>query len=176
MPTPARFPARRFTPTTQPPGRGGEVVPIPAMRPDQRPQTKSTWETIPGQWGPAPIPEDFEIGDHAEWLNLPTSGRIRYAARNLLVIRLRYRKLDGQFIDRIVEPYSYRVKRPAKPGASEHGLRKSRVLGRQSGSAWWYFFAFDQTRDQTIKSFIVARIVHVEVGRESYFPRWDVEF
>lgn len=173
MHPPRRFDARRFDAprprrdTANVSDEGGPVV---------------TWDEIKrinGMWGPAPIPDEFELGDEAEraqWLSLPTSARIRYAARALLVIRLRYRKLDGQFIDRLVEPYSYRVKRPKAPAPGEHGLERSVIRPRGSGEPGWYLFAFDRTRDQTIKSFLVRRIVHVEVTRDHYPPRWDVEF
>lgn len=56
-------------------------------------------------------------------------------------------------LDRHVEPYSFRYKN-----------------GRE------YFFGYDRTKDFTIKSFILDRIEHVEIGSESFAPRWGVEF
>lgn len=67
-------------------------------------------------------------------------------ARNL--VRLRY---AGK--DRNVEPYSFRFK---------NGVE--------------YFFGFDQSRGQTIKSFFLHRIENATLLPQKYLPRWSVEF
>jgi len=74
------------------------------------------------------------------------AGRVRQ------LIRIRY---DGR--DRDVEPYSFRYKN-TKEGAAE------------------YFYGFDRTRGQTVKSFFLHKIQGVSILPQKYIPRWYVEF
>ena len=68
------------------------------------------------------------------------------------LLRLRYKG-----IDRLVEPYSLKYKT------------------RKDGAGREYFYGFDQTRDQTIKSFVPSNVDSVEVTDESFVPRFDIE-
>jgi len=85
---------------------------------------------------------------------------IRTAAREHRVLRLTYIKLNGERTTRILEPYSYRVQYPQRTGRIQR----------------WYLFAYDRTKDELIKSFLVRRMVSAEIGQEQFTPRWEVEF
>jgi hypothetical protein len=39
-----------------------------------------------------------------------------------------------------------------------------------------YFYGFDRTRGQTIKSFFLYRVQRVSILPQNYIPRWPVEF
>lgn len=84
---------------------------------------------------------------------------IRQAGKDLRVIQLTYVKLNGEHTVRIIEPYSYRVQYPKRTGGAQR----------------WYLFGFDRSKDQLIKSFLVRQIVSVQVGKEKFTPRWEVE-
>ena len=75
------------------------------------------------------------------------------AGRARQLIRLRYHG-----IDRNIEPYSFRYRWTKKGYGAE------------------YFYGFDRTRGQTIKSFFLHEIVGVSILPESFEPRWLVEF
>jgi predicted nucleotidyltransferase component of viral defense system len=70
------------------------------------------------------------------------------AGRKRQLIRMRY---EGR--DRDIEPYSFRYK---------------------SGTE--YFYGFDRTRGQTIKSFFLHKIQGASILPQRYLPRWVVEF
>ncbi len=70
------------------------------------------------------------------------------AGRQRMLIKLRY---HGR--DRDIEPYSFRYK-----------------SGRE------YFYGYDRTRGQIIKSFFLEGIEGVSVIPQQYSPRWAVEF
>lgn len=70
-----------------------------------------------------------------------------------------YRKLNGDRIIREVEPYSYRAQSPRRT------QRNQRI----------YFYAYDVTGTNSIKSFLVRRLVSARQTRNKYDPRWDVE-
>ncbi len=116
-----------------------------------------------------PLPPEFEEVELPEevWERLPNSGRIRWAAMNARLIELTYNKQGSPPSDPetdvvktyIVEPYSYRVKRPQNKG----------------GATTWYFFAHD-TQDNHIKGYLVGRIQDVKVMTDTFSPRWTVEF
>lgn len=74
------------------------------------------------------------------------------AGRARRLIRLHYHG-----ITRTIEPYSFRFKW-TKKGAAE------------------YFYGFDRTRGQTIKSFFLHEISAVSILPEEFIPRWVVEF
>jgi len=69
------------------------------------------------------------------------------------LIRMRY---EG--IERDVEPYSFRFKMTQKGYGAE------------------YFYGYDRTRRQTIKSFFLFKIEAISILTEHYIPRWIVEF
>ena len=69
------------------------------------------------------------------------------------MIRMRYRGRD-----RDIEPYSFRYKWAKKGYAAE------------------YFYGFDRTRGQTIKSFFLHQIQGVSILPKEFIPRWVVEF
>lgn len=69
------------------------------------------------------------------------------------LIRLRYHGLE-----RNVEPYSFRYRWVKKGYSGE------------------YFYGFDRTKDQTIKSFILHQVDGVSILPNQYDPRWVVEF
>lgn len=75
------------------------------------------------------------------------------AGRERKLIRLRY---DGR--DRDVEPYSFRFKVTREGYGAE------------------YFYGYDRSRDQTIKSYLLGRVQGVSILPTSYVPRWPVEF
>lgn len=60
--------------------------------------------------------------------------------------------------DRDIEPYSFRYKVTQKGYGAE------------------YFYGFDRTRGQTIKSFFLHEIQGVSILPQQYIPRWVVEF
>jgi predicted nucleotidyltransferase component of viral defense system len=70
------------------------------------------------------------------------------AGKGRQLIRMRY---HGR--DRDIEPYSFRYKNGTE-----------------------YFYGFDRTRGQTIKSFFLHEIQGVSVLPRQYLPRWVVEF
>lgn len=72
-------------------------------------------------------------------------------ANNL--VRIRY----GQ-VERDIEPYSFRYKVTQKGVGAE------------------YFYGFDRSRGESIKSFILHRIDGVSILPQTYQPRWPVEF
>jgi hypothetical protein len=76
------------------------------------------------------------------------------AGRALQLLRMRYHN-----VDRVIEPYSFRYK-----------VRMS------DGRGFEYFFGYDRTRDQTIKSFFVHEIQSVSILPETFSPRFLVEF
>lgn len=59
---------------------------------------------------------------------------------------------------RNIEPYSFRYRRSQKGYGAE------------------YFYGFDRTKDQTIKSFFIHQIQGVSILPQQYVPRWVVEF
>ncbi len=69
------------------------------------------------------------------------------------LIRMRY-----QGRERDIEPYSFRYKVTEKGYGAE------------------YFYGFDRTRGQTIKSFFLHEIQGVSILPQQYIPRWVVEF
>jgi predicted nucleotidyltransferase component of viral defense system len=69
------------------------------------------------------------------------------------LIRMRY---HGR--DRDIEPYSFRYKITKKGYGAE------------------YFYGFDRTRGQTIKSFFLHQIQGISILPQNYIPRWVVEF
>ncbi|MBD3398331.1 hypothetical protein GF412_03920 [Candidatus Micrarchaeota archaeon] len=69
------------------------------------------------------------------------------------LIRMRYRG-----IDRDIEPYSFRYR-----------LTKGGYGGE-------YFYGFDRTRGDTIKSFLLPKVEKVSILPQIYSPRWLVEF
>jgi hypothetical protein len=75
------------------------------------------------------------------------------AGRARQLIRMRYHNRD-----RSIEPYSFRYRLTQKGYAAE------------------YFYGFDRTRGQTIKSFFLHQIQGVSMLPEQYIPRWVVEF
>lgn len=75
------------------------------------------------------------------------------AGKERHLIRLRY---DNK--ERDVEPYSFRYKVTREGYGAE------------------YFFGFDRTRDQTIKSFLLNKIQGVSILPQKFIPRWLVEF
>lgn len=72
-------------------------------------------------------------------------------ARHLL--RMRYHG-----VDRDIEPYSFRYKTTKKGISGE------------------YFYGYDRTRDNTIKSFFLNEVQNAAVLAEEFLPRWLVEF
>jgi predicted nucleotidyltransferase component of viral defense system len=60
--------------------------------------------------------------------------------------------------DRDIEPYSFRYKVTKKGYGAE------------------YFYGFDRTRGQTIKSFFLHEIQGISILPKNYIPRWVVEF
>lgn len=76
------------------------------------------------------------------------------AGRARKLIRMRY---DGH--DRDIEPYSLKFK-----------VRKSDGVGSE------YFYGYDRTRGQTIKSFFVHEIQNISILPTTYQPREIVEF
>ena len=75
------------------------------------------------------------------------------AGRTRRLIRMRY---EGK--ERDVEPYSLRYK------------------VTKDGYGAEYFYGFDRTRGQTIKSFFLAKVQDVKILPQQYIPRWYVEF
>lgn len=175
--TPVRFNMPRFVaptfagrtdpPVGQPPTPGGSVQFAGAP-------TGAT-PIFRGPGGALPIDDnEFQRDPTEAWRSLPMSGRIRFAAHNLLVVHLRYRKLNGSIINRVVEPYSYRVRRPRRPG-SRFTNRGRLIEARKPGGVTWYFFAWDQGANE-IRSFLVRSILQITVGQSHYEPRYNVEF
>ena len=78
-------------------------------------------------------------------------------ARKLL--RMRYKNLE-----RDIEPYSFRFK----------WIKPKR--GQVFGYGTEYFYGFDRSKDQTIKSFFLHRIQSVSILPNEYVPRWYIEF
>lgn len=76
---------------------------------------------------------------------------IASAGSNLKTIIITAREEDGSVETREAEPYSYRFK-------GGHEL----------------FFCYDIAKQGT-RSFVVSRIISVEVTTNSYTPRWAVE-
>ena len=74
------------------------------------------------------------------------------AGREKKLVRVRYAEQE-----RDVEPYSFRFK-------------------RRDGREMEYFYGFDRTRGQRIKSFFLHKIAGVSILPTAYQPRWDVEF
>ncbi len=72
-------------------------------------------------------------------------------ARQLM--RMRYHG-----VDRDIEPYSFRFK------------------VTQQGYGAEYFYGFDRTRGQTIKSFFLHQIQAISILPQQYIPRWYIEF
>lgn len=75
------------------------------------------------------------------------------AGRERKILRLVY---DGR--ERDVEPYSFRF----KVGKDGYGAE--------------YFYGYDRTRGQTIKSFLLGRVQGVSILPTAFVPRWPVEF
>ena len=75
------------------------------------------------------------------------------AGKTRRLIRMRYKS-----IDRTIEPYSFRYK------------------VRRDGRGAEYFYGFDRTRGNTIKSFFLHQVQAVSILPEQYYPRWVVEF
>ena len=85
---------------------------------------------------------------------------IRLAGVNTLRVMLKYTKATtGETKHYVVDPYSYRVKRPKT----------------QADRITWYMFGYDHT-EQQIKSFIVRNIREARVLPEKFTPKWQVEF
>ncbi len=88
-------------------------------------------------------------------------GRIPAAVREAIIeagktrqlIRMKYKS-----IDRTIEPYSFRY----------------RVV--KGGYGAEYFYGFDRTRGNTIKSFFLHQVQAVSILPDEYLPRWTVEF
>lgn len=151
------------------PGSRGKRAPQPATTP-------AVPVRIPGTNGPPPIPPEFEKDESRVWRKMPMLDRLAWAGQNLKTALILYRKLNGEFIRRIVEPYSYRMLRPQRPAPEEAGKAKSKILKRLPKAPGLYFFGYDLTGTPSIKSFLVRKILHVDVNEASFFPRWDVEF
>jgi predicted DNA-binding transcriptional regulator YafY len=79
---------------------------------------------------------------------------IAQAGRARQLIRMRY---DNR--DRDIEPYSFRYK-----------------VRKEDGRGFEYFYGFDRTRGQTIKSFHVHKIQNVSILPSQFMPRDVVEF
>lgn len=75
------------------------------------------------------------------------------AGRARKLIRMRYNS-----IDRTIEPYSFRYK----------------VI--RGGIAREYFYGFDRTRGNTIKSFLLHQIQQLSILPHGFTPQWTVEF
>lgn len=75
------------------------------------------------------------------------------AGRGRHLIRMRYQNKD-----RDIEPYSFRFKR------------------RKDGVGVEYFYGYDQTRGQTIKSFFLHEVQSVAILPQQFLPRFYVEF
>lgn len=75
---------------------------------------------------------------------------IRKAGKERKLLRIVYKKLDGEVTNRVVEPYSIR-----------QGTR---------------FFAYDVDKDDGIRQFIITGILSTKIQEETYEPRWEVEF
>jgi len=75
------------------------------------------------------------------------------AGRERQLIRMRYHNRD-----RDIEPYSFRYK----------------IMDEGYGIE--YFYGFDRSRGQTIKSFFLHQIQGVSVLPQKYVPRWYVDF
>jgi predicted nucleotidyltransferase component of viral defense system len=69
------------------------------------------------------------------------------------LIRMQYHSRD-----RSIEPYSFRYKWTKKGYGTE------------------YFYGFDRTRGQTIKSFFLHQIQGISILPDEFSPRWPVEF
>ena len=89
-----------------------------------------------------------------------TANEERFGAREAIIaagrarrlIRLRYSDSD-----RDIEPYSFRYK-------------------NRHGQGFEYFYGFDRSRGNRIKSFFLHKIEGVSILPNSYEPRWDIEF
>lgn len=125
-------------------------------------------QAIPDDGTLDPIPVD---DDEFLRLKFPESDRmpesmwakIQFAGAKNLLISITYTKItppeEGMTKSYVVEPYSFRLKRPRRTG----------------GGSQYYFFGYD-TRDHHIKGFIYRRIQSIEILPESFDPRWEVEF
>jgi hypothetical protein len=99
------------------------------------------------------LPQDFML-DPRKPLDASTLRyRIRYAARNNLLMLIRY-KDDGFW--RYIEPYSFRQ-------GKEGPLLYAYDLNRQGGKA------------QSIKAFYPNKMHGLAVTNETFIPRWEVE-
>lgn len=95
----------------------------------------------------------------AKFAKTPTEA-IRLAGVNTLRVMLKYTKATtGETKHYVVDPYSYRVKRPKT----------------QNEKLTWYFFGYDAT-EQQIKSYVVRNIRDAKVLPEKFTPKWKVEF
>jgi hypothetical protein len=160
---PEEIGAEPITPQSYP--VSGEQVPV--IQPPQLVQKPVPPK--PTQPAPSvPTPDDleevrFDDIPETEWRKMNLSERIRLAAVYNQLIAMEYEKItppeEGVRKTYIIEPYSYRVKRPQ----------------RTHGTPVWYLFAFD-TQDNHIKAFIVRNIRGIEILDQTYSPRWDVEF
>ncbi len=98
-------------------------------------------------------------------LAMPSAGfvrRIPSAIRETIIAAGRVRQLIRMQYgnkDRTIEPYSFRYKTRKKDG---HGFE--------------YFFGYDRTYDQSIKSFFLHEIQAVSILPDSFRPRYPVEF
>jgi predicted nucleotidyltransferase len=144
---------------------GGEQVPV--VEPTkliQAPPPPKPSAPVPSVPSPDELEEvRFDDIPEEEWKKMSLSERIRLGAVYNQIIAMEYEKITppetGVQKTYIIEPYSYRVKRPQ----------------RTNGAAVWYLFAFD-TQDNHIKAFIVRNIRGIEILDETFSPRWDVEF
>ncbi len=89
-------------------------------------------------------------------MNKPIAPEIREpiieAGKARKLISLRYKS-----IDRTIEPYSFKYK----------------IL---RGRGMEYFYGYDRTRGNTIKSFFLHKVESVSISPNEYDPRWLVEF
>jgi len=119
-----------------------------------------------GTLEPIPVDDDeFLRLKFPENDRMPESmwAKIQFAGAKNLLISITYTKItppeEGMTKSYVVEPYSFRLKRPRRTG----------------GGSQYYFFAYD-TEDHHIKGFIYRRIQSIEILPESFDPRWEVEF
>jgi len=72
---------------------------------------------------------------------------IKDAGKNKKLLRIVYKKKDGEVTDRVVEPYEIRQGR---------------------------FFGYDTNKD-SIREFIITGIIETEILEEEFEPRWEIK-
>ncbi|MCB0020064.1 MAG: nucleotidyl transferase AbiEii/AbiGii toxin family protein [Anaerolineales bacterium] len=107
-----------------------------------------------GGTGQAAVPADTAEtwADRQQQERFGTREAIIAAGRARRLIRLRYGDND-----RDIEPYSFRYK-------------------NRDGQEYEYFYGFDRSRGNHIKSFFLHKIRGVSILPDSYEPRWEIEF